>query len=345
MRVLVAANLTPFLRGGAQEHIRGLTQALRDAGHSVECLELPFVFNPYADVSRALRWASELDMSSPSGQSIDRLIGLQFPAYGVRHPHRIGWVMHQHRAVYDLYKESNRDLDLAQLRDEVHAFDMKTLKPLAESNRLFANSNRVAERLRVFNGLRARPLYHPPPMATHFFCKQPKPYIFYPSRFESLKRQNLVIEAMLHVGASLQLVLAGDGGQFEASKSLASRLELNNQVHFLGRISQSEKIAWMANSLAVVYPPLDEDYGYVTLEAMLSEKPVITCHDSGGPLEFVQHENTGLIVSAEPQAIAEAFNKLAANPQRSIDMGKAARAHYEQLGITWSGVVEQLLTA
>ena len=42
-----------------------------------------------------------------------------------------------------------------------------------------------------------------------------------------------------------------------------------------------------AHSLGVIFPAVDEDYGYVTLEAMLSSKPVITCADSGGPLEFV----------------------------------------------------------
>ena len=43
----------------------------------------------------------------------------------------------------------------------------------------------------------------------------------------------------------------------------------------------------MLEALGVIFPPLDEDYGYVTLEAMLAAKPVITCTDSGGPLEFV----------------------------------------------------------
>jgi len=48
----------------------------------------------------------------------------------------------------------------------------------------------------------------------------------------------------------------------------------------------------------VVFPPFDEDLGYVTLEAMLAAKPVITCNDSGGPMEFVRDRENGLLVWA-----------------------------------------------
>ena len=42
----------------------------------------------------------------------------------------------------------------------------------------------------------------------------------------------------------------------------------------------------IGRALAVAYAPLDEDYGYVSLEAMLSSKAVVTCADSGGPRDF-----------------------------------------------------------
>ena len=48
-----------------------------------------------------------------------------------------------------------------------------------------------------------------------------------------------------------------------------------------------------ANALAVVYAPIDEDYGYVTLQAFLAGKPVITSSDSGGVLEWVEDGVTG----------------------------------------------------
>ena len=345
MRILVAGNHTPFIRGGAQEHVRELRRALLEAGHSVECLLLPFSFNPANEVQRAMDWSESLNMASPNGVSIDRLVGLQFPAYGVQHPLTVGWVMHQHREVYDLFKASEATPELNTLQKKVLAFDNKHLAPLSRRGRLFANSARVSERLGIFNKLSAEPLYHPPPLAELFYSRPPQPYFFFPSRFESLKRQLLVIQAMPNLPDNFHLVLAGEGGQLEFAKAKAADLGLTDRIHFLGRITQSEKIAWMANALAVVYPPFDEDYGYVTLEAMLASKPVVTCKDSGGPLEFVVHEETGFVVEPTSSELADALATLIGNIPRSIAMGEAGYMRYEALGINWTRVVDTLISA
>jgi glycosyltransferase involved in cell wall biosynthesis len=120
---------------------------------------------------------------------------------------------------------------------------------------------------------------------------------------------------------------------------------LQDRIHFLGRISQAEKLAWTANALAVVYPPRDEDYGYVTLEAMLAAKPVITCKDSGGPLEFVVHEETGLVAEPTPAGLAQAMAGLAEDAPKAQAMGQAGLARYQGMGIGWPAVVDRLLAA
>ena len=53
MKILVTANLVPFIHGGATYHIDGVVSALRRAGHAVELLKLPFRFSPEADIVRA----------------------------------------------------------------------------------------------------------------------------------------------------------------------------------------------------------------------------------------------------------------------------------------------------
>ena len=98
-----------------------------------------------------------------------------------------------------------------------------------------------------------------------------------------------------------------------------------------------------AQALGVVFVPVDEDYGYVTLEAMLSSKPLITCIDSGGPLEFVIHNETGLVVEPSPAALAEAMDQLWKNRERAKIWGISARDHYESLNISWPNVVQTLL--
>ena len=340
MKLIVTANITPFLRGGADAHIEGVTAALRAAGHQVELLRFPFTFAPERSLHELMDFCEQLDLAQPNGQSVDRVISLQFPAYGVQHPDHVVWIMHQHRAVYELYESQNKTPAMHALKEAVHAFDKRTL---ARARRRFANSCRVAERLAHYNGLTAEPLYHPPANAEHFYCAAAEPYIFYPSRLESLKRQDLLIEALAHAPNSLPIVFAGDGGQRDRYRALAEQLGLGSRVRFLGQISEAEKIALYAHAAAVCFVPFDEDYGYITLEAMLSGKPVITCTDSGGPLEFIRQGETGWVCSPEPEALATCLAELAAHPQRAAEMGQAGRLRYDSLQINWSSVVDRLL--
>jgi glycosyltransferase involved in cell wall biosynthesis len=90
-----------------------------------------------------------------------------------------------------------------------------------------------------------------------------------------------------------------------------------------------------------VYAPYDEDYGYVTLEAFLAHKPVITASDSGGTLEFVENGINGAVCEPHPEALAAAINAYAAHPQRAAAHGDAG---YERARlVSWDGVVEKLL--
>jgi glycosyltransferase involved in cell wall biosynthesis len=114
-------------------------------------------------------------------------------------------------------------------------------------------------------------------------------------------------------------------------------------VAWLGLISEEEKRQRYANCLAVIFPPLDEDYGYVTLEAMLSSKSVITCSDSGGPLEFVIHDQTGLIAAPTPQSLAAAMDAIWGDRRHAAAMGDNGRERFQNLRITWENVVGKLL--
>lgn len=340
MRVLVTANLVPFMRGGADYHIEGVARALRDHGHEVELLRLPFRFQPEADIQHLMDYVETLDFTAPNGIPIDKVISLQFPGYGVSHSDHTVWVMHQHRAMYELWEEGEDNDDQRRLRDSIHAFDNRHL---ARANQLFANSRRVAERLSTYNELTAMPLYHPPFDAERFYCDEAWGYVFCPSRLESLKRQDLLIEAARYLKSPARLLIAGDGGQRGRYQQLIERHRLQDRVRLTGRFSEAEKRAWYAHALAVFFGPHDEDYGYITLEAMLSGKPVITCEDSGGPREFVTHGETGWVLPPEPEAIAATIDQAWANRARAAEMGCAGLASYYRAGIGWPQVVDRLL--
>ena len=338
MRILVTANQTPFIQGGADYHMQGFVHALRQSDHEVELLRLPFKFQPYADLHRSMQFAEAWDASRPNGVSIDRVISLQFPLYGVQHPDHWIWVMHQHRAVYDLYPHE-ASAELQDLRLAVKAFDERHL---GQAKALFANSQNVAQRLARYNQLEAKVLYHPPPLMERYHCAQAGPYVFYPSRVESLKRQFLLLQAASLMQSDLKIVIAGEGGQLSALQSELIRLRLQDRVLLTGRISEAQKIAWYAHAQAVCFLPIDEDYGYITFETFLSSKPVLTCSDSGGPLEFIRHEENGWVEEADPLAIAQRLDWLSAHPEAVRKMGLIARETYDDHQITWQGVVDAL---
>lgn len=339
MKILVTANLVPFIHGGATHHIAGVVRALQQAGHEVELLRLPFRFSPEKDILRAMSHVESLDLVQPNGVSIDQVISLQFPGYGIGHPDHRVWVMHQHRAVYELFDAQTAAPELAELRERVIAFDNAAL---TRASALFANSRRVAERLRDSNRIAATPLYHPPAHAQAFRCDDALPYIFFPSRLETLKRQLLVIEAARRMRSNLKIVMAGDGGQRETLAALIERHGVGERVALIGHVSEAEKRAFYARARAVLFPAFDEDYGYITLEAMLSSKPVVTCTDSGGPLEFVRDGDTGWVEPPDADALAARLDWLADHPREAAETGSRGREAYHRANISWSHVVDVL---
>lgn len=340
MKIIVTANIVPFMPGGADYHINGLSDQLRLQGHTVELLRFPFRFSPESDIERMMVFCEGTDLRAPNGVAVDKVISLQFPAYGVQHDNLSVWVMHQHRAAYELFDENTASEGLKKLRPEIADFDLRTL---SKAKHLFANSQCVANRLQTYNGLSAKPLYHPPHGAERFYCESAEPYIFYPSRLEGLKRQDLLIKAAAHLTTPVKILIGGDGGQLRRYQQLIQDLDVADKVRLIGRFSEAEKLALYAKSLGVFFGPFDEDYGYITLEAMLSSKPVITCSDSGGPLEFVEDGETGFVVEPKPEDIAQRIDFLYSNQAKAQAMGRAGRDAYTQKGIAWDNVIEQLL--
>ena len=340
MKILVTANVVPFMPGGADYHINGLVEQLRAYGHEVELLRFPFRFSPVAEVERLMQFFESTDLSMPNGVPVDKVISLQFPAWGVRHPDHRVWIMHQHRSVYDLYQDQPASAALEWLQRRVSEFDARVL---AQARVLYANSGRVAARLKQYNGLEAEPLYHPPYGADRFFSDDPYDYIFAPSRLESLKRQDLLIEAARHLHSPVKILLAGVGGQEQRYRRLIAEYGVAQRVQLVGGFSEAEKYVFYARCLGVAFVPRDEDYGYVTLEGMLAAKPVITCTDSGGPLEFVRHGETGWVLPPEPQQLAQVIDRLYEDRAAARAMGEAGRAAWDAANISWRNVLEKLL--
>ena len=129
-------------------------------------------------------------------------------------------------------------------------------------------------------------------------------------------------------------------------KNEIDKHHLWERVEFLGRVSDDELLRLYSNALAVFYAPFDEDYGFVTLEAMASSKPVVTASDSGGVLEFVKHGENGLVVEPTSDAVGHAVNRLIEDKAYAGKLGARGRDFIESSGLLshgWDTVIHSLL--
>ncbi len=117
------------------------------------------------------------------------------------------------------------------------------------------------------------------------------------------------------------LVIAGSGPDEERLRKVAARTRAD--VDFRGAVSDDELLALYAGCGVVLFTPADEDYGYIALEAFLSKKPVVTCTDSGGPLEFVLDGETGRVTPPDGPAVGAAAAELLGAPAVARATGRA----------------------
>ena len=332
----------PFVDGGAERLVRGLVGELRRHGYRAEKVSIPFKSYPKDELlAQAALWRL-VDLSESNYESVDAVIATKFPNYCVRHPNKVTWLLHQYRAIYDLcgtplsdFTDTEADV---RLRDRLIGLDTEVL---AESKRLFSISQTTTNRLAKYNGLAAEPLYHPPLLAGALQAGPFGDYVLSVGRLEGNKRVDLVVRALALTDHAVRLVIAGHGSARARLEDLASRLGVADRISFAGIIDDRQLVDLYAGALAVIYPPLDEDYGYVTLEAFLARKPVITTTDAGGPLEFVVDDVNGLVTEPAAEALAGGIARLAADRALARRLGDAGFERAKM--ITWDGVVDRLV--
>jgi glycosyltransferase involved in cell wall biosynthesis len=334
----VAAPQVPFVRGGAELMADDLVAALQTRGHEAELVTMPFKWYPDTRVlDQAFLWRL-VDLTESDGRPIDRVIATKFPAYCVRHPNKVAWVLHQFRQAYDYDRtELGQFSEGAEDRATRAAVQRLDEVALGEARRVFATSRNVADRLRRFNAIEAEVLPHPP-QTLAYRNAEPEGFVLSVNRLDRAKRIDLLIAAA-KAQPGLRIVIAGEGPDRGRLEQLAG--DLNGQVEFAGRVDDERLADLYARCLAVYYAPVDEDFGMVPYEAFLSSKPVVTTSDAGGPLEVVHNRETGLVVAPEPAELGRACAYLAGHVDEAKAWGRAGKAVAER--VTWDACVDTLL--
>ena len=346
MRILIATVQLPFISGGAEVHAEILGEELRKKGHEADILKFPIIDYTADGLISAMTACRGIDLSEAKFPSADLVIAMKFPAYYVKHPNKVIWLMHQHRRVYDLWDTEYSDRVLYPEAEQVRALifehDNRYIK---EARAVFSNSRTVSARLKKYNGINSVPLYSLPKNHLSFRGGPFGGYVYCPSRITKIKRQNILVDAVKYLDPGVKVKISGTGSREEV-EALKARIKdggLEDRVEYLGFVSEQEKLDLYSNCLAVYFGPYDEDLGYVTMEAFLSKKPVITHVDSGGPLEFVDHKVSGFVTPVSPKDVAQAVNELYRDRELAGRMGKNGFACLASKDAGWDHVIRSLV--
>ncbi|RKD32272.1 glycosyltransferase family 4 protein [Thermohalobacter berrensis] len=340
-KIAICAAQIPFNYGGAEILVEELNKQLRLRGFESEIINIPFKWYPKQQlVNNALVWRM-IDLTESNGEKIDRVICTKYPTYAVKHPNKIVWLFHQHRPIYDLFGTKYSDFrDTAE--DFAYTQQIKNIdnNTLIEAKKIFTISQNVTNRLKKFNNINSEVLYPPTKYEGKYYNENYGEYIFVAGRLDPLKRLDLMIQAMKYVKSDAKFIIAGKGKYETQLRELVNKFKVQNKVIFKGFVSDEELLKLYANCFAVYFAPKDEDYGFITIEAFKSKKPVITTNDSGGVLEFVENEKNGFIVNNNPREIARRVDYLYDN--RDICKKFGQKGYEKVKEILWDKTIEKL---
>lgn len=340
MNIAVLNVQVPFVRGGAEVLVDGLVAALEQAGHRATAITAPFRWYPVAETLKAALTWRLFNLTEANGLPIDLVICTKFPTWAVDHPNKIAWLVHQHRQAYDWYgtplsEFTNTEPD-RRVRQAIQSIDYQGL---SECRRRYAISTNVAQRLKRYSRLEATPL-EPPTILTGLGRSATGAEMLSVARLDRAKRVELLLEALARTVRPVRATIVGEGNEATTLERRAARLGLSQRVRFLGRVDTTRLVELYNTCRALVYAPIDEDYGIATLEAMLAGKPVLTADDSGGTLGFVSDGETGAVRPPTAEAFAAVLDAWDADPALCERLGDAAQQRVRS--ISWQRVVAEL---
>lgn len=201
------------------------------------------------------------------------------------------------RFAYDLYEST-----LAQYPPPlrplyalfVRWFRRQYESAIGKMDLILVNSENVRERLKRFTGLDGQVVY--PPVATqHFVALGDGGYYLSTARLVPNKRVEVIVRAFLTM-PDRRLVVVSGGPELDRLRALAAGAP---NITFTGWQTDAALRDWVGRSRAVIYLPVDEDFGMSPVEAMAAGKPVIGVAE-GGLLETVLPGATGTLVDTPP---------------------------------------------
>lgn len=241
------------------------------------------------------------------------------------------------RWLYDLYRDRLSNFDYPGIRFALKSY-AKVWRALdKEANdyvdQFVANSELVRDRIQRFYGRDAVVIY--PPVIGNWYDDRDDGYFITWSRLAPEKRIDVIAEAFTELDE--RLLIAGDGEQREPIERIARG---HDNIEVLGYVEDVERL--VSRATAVVYAPVQEDFGLVGAEALTAGKPLLGVNEGFTRYQVVEGE-TGLSFEPTVESLREtvrAFDpdEFDASEIRSF----AARYQYDTFARNLLAVVERV---
>ncbi len=159
-------------------------------------------------------------------------------------------------------------------------------------------------------------------------AKVETPTILFVGRLAPSKRVDHIVRAFAMLrqkGQPAQLWIVGDGlpDYLAALRRLVSKLGIDADVTFLGKVSPEEKQRRMSGAHLLVMASVREGWGLVVTEAAACGTPAIV-YDVGGLRDAVRDGQTGLVVGTSPDKLAQGMSTLLSDAKLYRRMSIAA---------------------
>lgn len=179
----------------------------------------------------------------------------------------------------------------------------------------------------LFNGVE----YEQIRAATPYPSGSGRPSVFFCGRHEERKGLRVLIDALAHIDADIEVLIAGEGPDTDA---LRERSRSDSRAIWLGRISDEEKFARLRAADVFCAPSLGgESFGVVLIEAMAAGATVVASALDGYRNVATDDVDSILVPPDDPAALAGALTRAIGDETLSARLRAAGDARAESFSM------------
>ncbi len=291
---------------------------------------------PYGRSSQGIRYASAF-YNFKLKEDYDVINAHMAPSHWIKNKNnRVLWYCHTPlRDIYDLceYRLSlKKNYQKPIYKLGIHTIRYIDKKITKNIDFIFANSKNTKSRIIKYYQRTDTEVLNGGIDYKSYENKDDEKYFLYPSRISQNKRQDYAITAFeifkrnfkSRNSNKYKLIICGSLSKDKSFRNyyneLKQQIKKVGDIKILLNIDDKKMKSLYSNATAILYPPLDEDYGLVPLEAMASKKPVIAVNE-GGPKETIINNETGFLINNKRE-MAEKMQYVIEHPSITKSIGK-----------------------